>query len=78
MYDQTSLQVNSMSEHRLTRRQMEVLALISEGHSNKEIADCLTLSEATVKVYCREIYKLLHVNNRTKAAIIAQAILNKN
>ena len=55
----------------LTRRQRDVLALISEGKSNKLIADALTMSESTVKAHVKQIIKRLHVANRTQAALIA-------
>jgi two-component system, NarL family, nitrate/nitrite response regulator NarL len=55
----------------LTRRQRDVLALISEGRSNKLIADALTMSESTVKAHVKQIIKRLHVANRTQAALLA-------
>ena len=55
----------------LTRRQCDVLALISEGKSNKLIADALTMTESTVKAHVKQIIKRLHVANRTQAALIA-------
>jgi DNA-binding NarL/FixJ family response regulator len=55
----------------LTRRQCDVLALISEGKSNKLIADALTMSESTVKAHVKQIIKRLRVANRTQAALVA-------
>jgi NarL family two-component system response regulator LiaR len=55
----------------LTRRQRDVLALISEGKSNKLIGDALTMTESTVKAHVKQIIKRLHVANRTQAALIA-------
>ena len=55
----------------LTRRQRDVLALISEGKSNKLIADALTMSESTVKAHVKQIIRRLHVANRTQAALLA-------
>jgi DNA-binding NarL/FixJ family response regulator len=55
----------------LTRRQRDVLALISEGKSNKLIADALTMTESTVKAHVKQIIKRLNVTNRTQAALIA-------
>jgi two-component system, NarL family, nitrate/nitrite response regulator NarL len=55
----------------LTRRQCDVLALISEGKSNKLIGDALTMTESTVKAHVKQIIKRLHVANRTQAALIA-------
>jgi DNA-binding NarL/FixJ family response regulator len=55
----------------LTRRQRDVLALISEGKSNKLIADALSMTESTVKAHVKQIIKRLHVANRTQAALLA-------
>jgi DNA-binding NarL/FixJ family response regulator len=55
----------------LTRRQRDVLALISEGKSNKLIADALTMTESTVKAHVKQIIKRLNVANRTQAALLA-------
>lgn len=55
----------------LTRRQREVLALISEGKSNKLIAEALTMSEDTVKAHVKQIIRRLNVSNRTQAALLA-------
>jgi DNA-binding NarL/FixJ family response regulator len=55
----------------LTRRQRDVLALISQGKSNKLIADALSMSESTVKAHVKQIIKRLHVSNRTQAALLA-------
>jgi len=56
---------------RLTRREYEVIALIAEGLNNKEIADKLFISEKTVKNHVSSIFKKIHVNDRTQAAIFA-------
>jgi two-component system, NarL family, nitrate/nitrite response regulator NarL len=55
----------------LTRRQREVLALITEGKSNKLIADALAMSQDTVKAHVKQIIKRLNVANRTQAALLA-------
>jgi DNA-binding NarL/FixJ family response regulator len=55
----------------LTKRQRDVLALISEGQSNKLIADALGMSESTVKAHVKQIIRRLHVVNRTQAALLA-------
>jgi DNA-binding NarL/FixJ family response regulator len=53
----------------LTGRQIDVLELLSEGASNKAIAQKLGLSEHTVKIHLTTIFKALGVNNRTEAAL---------
>ncbi len=55
----------------LTRRQRDVLGLISEGRSNKLIADALNMSESTVKAHVKQIIRRLQVTNRTQAALLA-------
>jgi len=55
----------------LTRRQRDVLGLISQGKSNKLIADALSMSESTVKAHVKQIIKRLHVSNRTQAELLA-------
>ncbi len=49
----------------ITGRQMEILHLLAQGFANKMIAYELGLSEATVKVHLREVFKTLKVTNRT-------------
>ncbi len=58
-------------EEPLTERELEVLALLASGLSNKEIADHLIIAIGTVKVHVKNIFAKLKVNRRTKA--IAQA-----
>ena len=55
----------------LTRRQRDVLSLISLGKSNKLIADALKMSESTVKAHVKQIIRRLNVANRTQAALLA-------
>ncbi|WP_429812944.1 helix-turn-helix transcriptional regulator [Ensifer sp. B1-9] len=52
----------------LTTREVQILDLICKGTQNKIIADRLGLSENTVKVHVRNIYKKMNVRNRTEAA----------
>lgn len=53
----------------LTKRETEILELLSGGLANKEIADQLGLSTETVRVHLKHIYDKLHVRSRTEAAI---------
>jgi NarL family two-component system response regulator LiaR len=55
----------------LTPREMEVLQLIAQGLSNKELAHKLTISEKTVKTHLSSIFSKLHLSDRTQAAIYA-------
>lgn len=55
----------------LTKRELEVLILVSEGMFNKEIADKLEISERTVKNHISNIFKKIDVADRTQAAVFA-------
>ena len=55
----------------LTEREMDVLRLIAQGHSNKEIANVLHLTEGTVKGYVSTVLGKLQVADRTQAALYA-------
>jgi len=55
--------------HTLTPRQLDVLALLREGKSNKLIARELAMCESTVKVHVRQIMRKLGAANRTQAAL---------
>ncbi len=54
----------------LTERERETLGLVSEGKSNKEIADLLCISIETAKSHLQTIYRKLGVKSRTEAAIL--------
>ena len=56
----------------LTKREMEVLKGLTEGKSNKEIARDLEITEPTIKLHVKTLYRKLDVNNRTQAAIVAR------
>jgi DNA-binding NarL/FixJ family response regulator len=55
----------------LTPREMDVLQLLAEGLSNKEIAQRLSISPRTVNFHLDNIYSKLHVTSRTEAAVYA-------
>ncbi len=58
----------------LTERQMEVLALMMQGKSNKAICRVLDVAEPTVKIHVSAILKALKAANRTEAVIAAGAL----
>jgi DNA-binding NarL/FixJ family response regulator len=64
--DPDSLQI------KITNRQIEVLRLLVDGQSNKQIANALELTEATVKAHVSATFKALNVSNRTQAALVAR------
>ncbi len=55
----------------LTPREEEILKLLATGESNREIGKRLFISEQTVKNHVASIFRKLHVNDRTKAALLA-------
>jgi DNA-binding NarL/FixJ family response regulator len=59
----------------LTPRQREVLRLLGEGRSNKEIARLLNLGEGTVKVHLAALFRNLGVRNRTGAVAAAVRLM---
>ena len=56
----------------LSEREREVLVLVAQGHSNREIAEQLVLAEGTVKNHVSNILGKLQAENRTQAADIAR------
>jgi DNA-binding NarL/FixJ family response regulator len=56
----------------LTDRQREILLLLGDGQSNKEIARQLELSENTIKVHVSGILRALNLRNRTQAGVIGE------
>ena len=56
----------------LTRRELEILRLVAEGHSNAQLARMLWVTEQTVKFHLSNIYRKLDVANRTEAGRWAQ------
>jgi len=57
----------------LTQRETEILELVSRGHSNREIAEQLSLSRFTVEGYTKAIYRKLAVRSRTAAVFEAKS-----
>jgi DNA-binding NarL/FixJ family response regulator len=55
------------TEEGLTKRETEVLDCLARGYSDKEVADALGLSVATVRSYLKTIYSKLHVHSRLQA-----------
>ncbi|MGX9351398.1 response regulator transcription factor [Shimia sp. W99] len=57
---------------KLTTRELQVLRGLSEGKANKEIARDLELSEPTIKLHVKTLYRKIGASNRTQAALIAR------
>jgi DNA-binding NarL/FixJ family response regulator len=59
----------------LTKREEDILRLVAQGLSNREVGQSLDLQEKTVKHYMTAILQKLHVRNRVEAAMLAHAHL---
>jgi len=59
--------------HILSKREQEVLSLVAQGFTNKDVATSLFISEQTVKVHMRNAMGKLHAHNRQQAVIAARA-----
>jgi NarL family two-component system response regulator LiaR len=55
----------------LTERELDILRLVAQGHSNREIADRLVIAEMTVRTHVSNILSKLHLASRTQAALYA-------
>ena len=62
----------------LSPREIDVLKLLAEGKTNREIGDSLHLSEKTVRNYVSHIYDALNLHSRTRAALWATENLKSN
>ena len=60
-----------VAELELTRRELEVLQLMADGLSNKEMAERLFISENTVKTHCSRLFDKLGAGRRTQAVQMA-------
>ena len=59
------------TRNELTSREIQVLELIVQGQTNREIAAALSIAEDTVKIHLRNILEKLHLQNRIQAAVYA-------
>ena len=58
----------------ITPRELEILQLIADGLSTREMAERLFVSENTVKTHCKRLFDKLEVNRRTKAIQVAKTL----
>lgn len=65
---------NLLTKTQLNPREIEIISLISQGHTNKEIADKLFISINTVKFHTKALYKKLDIGSRQEARIKAAQI----
>ena len=66
-----SKQTEANKKYGLTKKELEVLSLIVDGLSNKEISDKLVVSISTTKAHVHNILQKLYLRDRTKAVIVA-------
>jgi two-component system NarL family response regulator len=66
--------VEDAKEGKLTDRQLEVLELVAQGSTYKEVGGALGLTERTVKYHMGRIIELLHLENRTQVVAYAARI----
>ena len=71
MYELAHPSKSQRTSDPLTERELEVLLLITQGHSNRDIADQLVISEMTVRAHVSNILSKLHLASRTQAALYA-------
>ena len=69
---QSSNQTKEEAQSMFTGRELEILLLLGQGKSNKEIAQTLYITEGTVKNHITKILSLLNVRDRTQAALWAE------
>ncbi|HSR28981.1 MAG TPA: response regulator transcription factor, partial [Anaerolineae bacterium] len=65
------LQDRSPADDILTDREVEVLQLVAQGQTNRQIAEQLSISEATVRTHMSKILAKLNLHSRTQAALYA-------
>ena len=63
----STLDEDDFSANRLSKRQVQLLAALDQGLSNREIAEHLGISEHTVKVHLWRLFRRLGVKSRTQA-----------
>ena len=61
----------------LTKREEQILRLVAEGQSNKEVGNALEIQEKTVKHYMTNILQKMQVRNRVEAAIMAHEVWSR-
>ena len=65
-----------MSRNGLTKQELLILKLMSQGLSNKKIADQLFISIETIKTHLKNIYRKLEVNNKISALVKSESFKN--
>jgi DNA-binding NarL/FixJ family response regulator len=63
--------LRALADDPLTSRERQIILVLSEGVTNKEIGRRLSVAEGTVKVHLHRIYRKLGIANRTALAVLA-------
>jgi DNA-binding NarL/FixJ family response regulator len=66
-YFQNFIPITNAEQQTLSSRQSEILRLLVDGKTYKELADELCISVETVRSHIKKMYKILHVHNKTEA-----------
>jgi two-component system, NarL family, response regulator LiaR len=69
-----SVNAREVASRGITPRELEILQLIADGLSTREMAERLFVSENTVKTHCSRLFGKLDVNRRTKAVQVGKAL----
>jgi DNA-binding CsgD family transcriptional regulator len=64
----------SHNEGFISKRETEILSLIGQGHSSKEVANTLFVSKRTVDFHLTNVFKKLGVSNRVQAIVVADRL----
>lgn len=74
---QKNQELMKINDPRLTARQTEVVELICQGYSNKEIGEKLSISDKTVKIHVSSILAKLNIKDRTQIVVYYSQEINK-
>lgn len=72
LLEMTQTEIDDDPLAQLTWREKEILELVSQGLSNREIGESLILAEKTIKHYMSNVLRKLHVRSRVEAALLAE------
>ena len=68
---ETNPKAEPPTNFQLSEREVDILALITKGYANADIAEALFLSEGTIRNYVSDLLRKLEVSDRTQAAVVA-------
>lgn len=68
VFNNIKLEEKIKSDSRMSPREIKILQALSQGKTNKEIAESLSISDKTVRNYVSNIFRKINVSNRTEAA----------